>query len=188
MCRQGTIGSGRNDDGLMTEFWSKTNWFAVQAKPLRLDLAVSCLASLNFELFLPRVRRERAGGNAGWDSAPLFPGYFFARFCPLVSFDAVRYARGVLRIVGTTRAPVPVEPRIIDAIRERLHDDGLIHLERKPLREGELVVIEHGPLSGWMGKVEREWDEGRRVSILLNAIQQTRVLVERRWLGVTEAA
>lgn len=168
------------------DYWSKINWFAVQAKPLHLNLAVSCLANLNFELFLPRVRRERESNRP--EPAPLFPGYFFVRFCPLVSFDAIRYSRGVLRIVGTRRCPIPVEAQIIEAIRERLHEDGLVHLERRALQAGEMVVIEQGPLSGWMGKVEREWDDGRRVAILLNAIQQTRVLVERRWLGATEAA
>jgi hypothetical protein len=38
-------------------------------------------------------------------------------------------------------------------------------------------VIEDGALAGWLGEVEREWDDGRRVLILLDAIKQARVLV-----------
>jgi transcriptional antiterminator RfaH len=167
------------------DFWSKANWYAVQAKPSHLKLAVTHVSKLDLEVFLPCVKCD---GEAFRAEAPLFPGYFFARFCPLTSFDAVRYGRGVLRILGTSRHPLPVEEEIIETIRERLQEDGLIHLERKAFQPGDLVTVEEGPFCGWMGKVEREWDDGKRVAILLDVIHQARVLVDRRHIVAAEAA
>jgi hypothetical protein len=36
-----------------------------------------------------------------------------------------------------------------------------------------------------MGRIEREWDDGKRVMILLETLQQARVPIEKRWLTVT---
>jgi hypothetical protein len=33
-----------------------------------------------------------------------------------------------------------------------------------------------------MGEVEQEWDDGKRVSILLDVMSKARVLIEKRWL------
>jgi transcriptional antiterminator RfaH len=118
---------------------------------------------------------------------PLFSGYFFSRFFPIVSMDAVRYSHGVLRVVGTSRFPIPLEPEIITAIRERLRPDGLIHLEPQRFKPGDVVMIEQGAFEGFMGTVERESDDGRRVAILLEALQQARLLVEKGWVSLAEA-
>ena len=41
-----------------------------------------------------------------------------------------------------------------------------------------------GPFEGLMGRVEQEWDDGKRVAILLEGINKARVLIEKRWLSV----
>jgi hypothetical protein len=50
------------------------------------------------------------------------------------------------------------------------------------------VAIEQGPFAGWVGKVECEWDDGKRVAILLEAISKARMLIDKRWLAAAEAA
>jgi transcriptional antiterminator RfaH len=164
-------------------FWSETNWFAVQTKPHREEVAAANIRKLDLEVFFPLVRREETvAGVKRVITKPLFGGYLFARFAPVVSIDAVRYATAVLRVLGTRQSPLPVAAEIIASIQDRVEPEGFIFLERRRLQAGEQVSIESGPFAGWMGCVQREWDDGRRVSILLEAIQQARLVIARDWL------
>ena len=166
-------------------FWRTSNWFAIQAKPSKENLAAAQVAKLDAEVFLPKAKQEQMiGGSLRFISKPLFAGYFFARFCPLLSLEAIRCAHGVLRVIGTTRLPIPLDAEIIVALRERVQPDGLVWLERNAFRPGDLVTVEQGSLCGWIGRVEGELDDGRRVTILLEAIQGARLLVEKRWLSL----
>jgi transcriptional antiterminator RfaH len=168
------------------DYWGETNWFAVQSKPRQENIAAARVARLDVEVFLPRIRQEQlVCGATRTVTKPLFAGYFFARFSPLLGFDAVRYAQGVLRVVGTQRFPIPLEGEVISAIRSRVQADGYIPLETEPFVPGDKVTIEQGPLAGWMGRVEREWDDGRRVMVLLDLLEQARVVTERRYLRLT---
>jgi transcriptional antiterminator RfaH len=152
-------------------------------------LAAEALAHVAGEVFLPMIRQEQlVCGFERMVARPLFAGYLFARFAPAESFDKVRYARGVLRVVGGMGAPLPVPPEVVLAIQQRIQEDGYFKLERKAFHPGDRVTITDGPLAGWIGEVEREWDDGRRVMIFLQTIQQARVLVARRWLAAEWAA
>ena len=171
------------------DVWAETSWFAVQSRPYREALAAAGLAHLGLNVLLPRIRQEQlVCGTWRRVSRPLFPGYLFARFCPVTALESVRYSRGVLRVVGTMRCPTAVDTEVIASIRERVQTDGYIRLEPDPLIPGEEVEIQRGPLAGWMGRVEREWDDGRRVAILLETIHQARVAIDRRCLTRTAGA
>jgi transcriptional antiterminator RfaH len=171
------------------QFWSDTNWFAIQARPHREQLAAAGVAKLDAPAFLPMIRQPQlVCGVERLVTKPLFTGYFFAKFAPALLLDTIRYTPGVLRVLGTAARPVPVDETIIAAIQGRLQADGFIHLESNPLKPGDRVIIGQGPLTGWIGQVEREWDDGKRVFILLEAIQQARVLVERRCLTLATDA
>jgi transcriptional antiterminator RfaH len=166
------------------DIWGDINWFAIQARPHQEELAFANLARLDLEVFLPRARQTQSVcGVARLLTKPLFPGYFFSKFAPIIAIDVVRYSPGVLRVVGSSRFPIPVAPEIIASIRERVQPDGLIHLEPKQFKPGDSVKIEQGPFEGFMGRVERESDDGRRVSVLLEALQQARLLVEKSWVS-----
>jgi hypothetical protein len=72
---------------------------------------------------------------------------------------------------------------VVAAIRDRVQPDGFIRLDAKVFQPGDNVAIEQGPFAGWMGKVQRECDDGRRVLILLEALQHACLLIERRCLA-----
>jgi transcriptional antiterminator RfaH len=170
------------------DFMTETRWFAVQTKPHQEALAAARLGQLNLETFLPRFQGDVfVCGITRLVVKPLFPSYLFARFCPLVSYDAVRHVSGVLRVVGNRHAPIPLEPEVIASLRSRIQADGYVRLQRRRLQPGEKVQIEQGPFAGWIAEVEREWDDGRRVAILLGALQQARMVIQRRWLEPCEA-
>jgi transcriptional antiterminator RfaH len=97
--------------GIHLDFWQKKSWFAIQSKPRQEDLAAARLAKLDLEVFLPQLREGQSACNRVRKvTKALFSGYFFTRFCPLESMEAVRYTHGVLRVVGSGRFPIPVAP------------------------------------------------------------------------------
>jgi transcriptional antiterminator RfaH len=166
------------------DFWQKTSWFAVQTKAHREPLAATGVTRLALEVFLPQLREERSFGRGiRRVTKALFPGYFFTRFCPLESLDAVRYSPGVLRVVGSGRFPSAVAPEIVCSIQKRVYPDGFLRLEARGFQPGDKVTVEQGPFQGWMGEVQREQDGGKRVMILLEAIRQAQLSVEKCWLS-----
>jgi transcriptional antiterminator RfaH len=168
------------------DFWQKTSWFVVQTKSHSESVAAARVAKLDLEVFLPQVRAEESVRTGARKIAKaLFPGYFFTRFCPLESIDAVRYTHGVSRVVGCGRFPTAVEGEIISSIQQQIRPDGFIRFEARGFRPGDKVTVEQGSFQGWMGEVQREQDDGKRVMILLEAIQQASLSVEKRWLSAT---
>jgi transcriptional antiterminator RfaH len=166
------------------DFWQKMNWFVVQTKAYQEKVAAARVARLDLEVFLPRIREEQSVCSVvRMVTKALFPGYFFIRFCPLESLEAVRYTQGVLRVVGSSRFPIPVASEILAGIQQHIQPDGFIRLQVNRFQPGDKVTIEQGPFEGWIGEVQREQDDGKRVMILLEAIQQARLLVDKGWLS-----
>ncbi len=157
------------------------HWFAVQAKPASEALAESTLRSLDVETLYPRVQKavRRRGRKSRILKKPFFPGYLFARFAPEESLRAVTYSRGVTRVVGTKQHPLPVEDAIIDGIKERMDAWGCVTLEEHVLKAGDAVDITDGPFCGWSGVFERDLSDGERVVILLQALEQGRLVIGR---------
>ena len=162
------------------EFGNDLSWFAIQAKPGQEQIAERVVRSMDLETFFPR-RRHESFARCAWrrEVRPLFPGYLFARFSPIRDLHAVRYSRGVCRVVGAGATPVPVEDEIIIEMRKRLDSDGCVRLETRSWRMGEAVSMLEGPLRGWTGIFERELDDRQRVVILLDGIRQAHVILER---------
>ena len=94
----------------------------------------------------------------------------------------MRYINGVLRVVGAGQLPTPVEDDVIQGIRGLIKEDGYACLAQRPLAPGERVAICRGPLEGISARIEQEWDDGRRVAILLETIQTARVVIGREYL------
>ena len=166
-----------------TDLWRQSNWFAVQTKSQQESFAAALLAKRQLEVFLPLVGEPHmARRGAGRTTKALFSGYFFARFRPIDSLEAVRYTPGVLSVVSSGRMPVAVAPEVISDIRARIHPDGFVRLKPRGPKTGDQVIIEDGPLGGLMGRVERESDDGQRVTILLAELLQARVSVAKHYV------
>jgi transcriptional antiterminator RfaH len=168
--------------------WTDSNWFALHTKPRREKFASTNVCRLGVESFLPRLKTERLeNGVARTIIKPLFPGYFFARFCPVDSFESVKAARGVLQVVSSGRIPIAVPEDVIREIQDRIEEDGLIKIRPRGLAPGMRVAIQSGPFEGMMGRVERELDNRKRVVIFLETLFNARVLIERRWIEAEAA-
>ena len=169
--------------------WDEAKWYAVQTKPYGENVVDGHLNRLGIRTFLPRVREEQnVCGTDRWLTKPLFSGYLFAHFTPRESYDAVRYSPRVLRVPGNGTRPLPVPEEIIESIRSRIQLDGFVKLERAEPKCGDTVVLNGGCFAGWMGRVERECNDHKRVLILLESLQQGWLVVEKRFATVATSA
>ncbi len=165
-------------------------WFAIQARPGAEAAAESHLRALPIETLLPVVRRpvRHATRTPRMVLRPLFPGYLFGRFCAAALLRPVSYSRGVLRVIGGGGRPWPVDDAIVAEIRERIGAEGCVELAERPFGAGDSVQITTGPLAGWSGIFESELSGAERVVILIETLQQGRVVIRRDCLELSEAA
>ena len=177
-----------NNTAKSVDLWRDTSWFAIHTKVRREKFAAANIAVLGIGVLLPLVKVEHLiRGHTQGAAKPLFPGYLFARFCPEISCESVKSSRGVLRVVSSGRFPIPVRDTVVQEIRDRIEEDGLIRLRPRNLGPGTRVLIQDGPFEGLMGRVERELDGGKRVAILLERLMHARVLIERQCLEAQAA-
>ena len=170
---------------------NEMHWFAIQTRPHAEAAAESNLRALPVETFLPLARRPVRHATRGPRLVlrPLFPGYLFARFCAARSLRAVAYSRGVLRVLGgAPDRPWPMDDAIVATIRARLGAEGFVELRERPFSCGDSVRVTAGPLAGWSGIFDCELSDAERVVILIETLQQGRVLIRRDWLELSDAA
>jgi transcriptional antiterminator RfaH len=161
-------------------------WFALHIRSGAEMAAAARLAELEIETFLPLVARDVRHARRTFHlvKRPLFPGYFFARFCPVLRLRAVNGSHGVIRVLGNSGNPLPVDVAVIESITKRIGDDGCVALTRRGLAPGDAVRVTEGPLWGWSGVFERELSDAARVTILIETLQQQcRVVVRREALA-----
>jgi transcriptional antiterminator RfaH len=167
------------------------HWFAIQTRPNAESVAESQLRALPIETLLPLARRpiRHATRAARMLLRPLFPGYLFARFCAAVSLRSVNYSRGILRVLGSAPdSPWPIDDEVIATIRTRLGAEGWVELRERPFAAGDSVRITAGPLAGWSGIFDCSLSDAERVVILIETLQQGRVVIGRGCLELSEAA
>jgi transcription antitermination factor NusG len=171
-----------------SDLWREVNWFAIHAKPHRENFAAINVGALGIGILLPRVNVTRlARGAAQQRTKPLFPGYFFARFCPEDCFESVKGALGVLQVVSSGRIPIPVHEKVVQEIQNRIQEDGFIRIRPQGLESGARVIIQSGPFEGMTGRVVQEMDDQRRVAVFLESLLHARVLIERQWIQAEAA-
>ena len=153
-------------------------WRVVFTRPRSEPLAAASLRRLHMEVFSPMARTEKTRNQLG-ATKPLFPQYLFARVDLTTELSDVRHARGVVRVLGSDSESSAVSQQFIDSLRNRLNSEGWIILKQRPIRQGDQVVVSEGPFSGLLGRVECERNGGKRVMLLLDAIQQAQIIVEK---------
>ena len=166
------------------------HWFAIQTRPNAEAVAEAQLRALPVETLLPFTRRpvRHATRTPRMVLRPLFPGYLFARFCEAISLRTVKYSRGVLRVLGSAERPWAMEDSIVADIRERIGPNGCVELDERPFRAGDAVRITVGPLAGWSGVFDSQLADAERVVILIDTLQQGRVVLRRDYLELSDAA
>lgn len=153
-------------------------WYVAQTQSRAELTAVRHLERQGFEAYLPRYRkRRRHARKTETVAAPLFPGYLFISMdVAMTRWRAIRSTVGVKSLICTGDAPLPVPDGVVEDIRARADEEGLVPVRPPaPFAKGETVQVTGGPLTDQVGWFERCTDD-ERVVILLNLLgRQLRV-------------
>ena len=135
---------------------SDSRWFAVWTRSRQEKAAASMLQMSNVPYFLPLKTELRQWSDRKQTvSVPLFSGYLFVRIDP--SKDSrlrVLNAPGIAGLVGSGAGPWPIPDQQIEDIRTVLTygaECSVIPI----LKEGDLVRVVRGPLTGVEGRFLR---------------------------------
>lgn len=144
-------------------------WYLAQLKPGGLDRAITNLERQGFETFMPR--REETHRRAGqWSTRlkPLFSGYLFVKVpADKRHYRSINGTYGVSRLVALEAGrPTRVSAALIDALRNRTSEDGLLQ-PLADLKAGDRVKVVSGPLLGELAEIEAIPEDGR-IYVLLD--------------------
>jgi transcription antitermination factor NusG len=137
-------------------------WYAVFTVPQNEKAVAKHLALREVESFLPTYETERIWKNRQRVHLvlPLFPSYLFVRISNRERGRVLR-SPGVLRLVGTSKGPIPVPDSIIEFLRSDLCNGKV-----EPYHElvvGNRVRIKAGAMQGLEGVLIRKNDNLRFV-------------------------
>jgi transcription antitermination factor NusG len=151
-------------------------WSVVQTQAQREHIAAKFLKQAAFETYLPKIVTMR---GAREKVTPLFPGYLFVEIID-DRFWEVRWTTGVIRVLMLDDRPAKVSPMLMNAIRKREGDDGLVRLPKPTTRElqcGDNVRILRGSFEHRFGIYQGQ-SSVQRSRILLTLLgRQVPVLI-----------
>jgi transcription elongation factor/antiterminator RfaH len=145
-------------------------WYAVQTSPGKDRLAASHLARQQFSVFAPRLQKTiRHARQFRVVTVPLFPGYLFLRInLSGQRWRAVNGTFGVRTLVMSGSRPLPIP----DATIAQLQQAFGTRAAAPRIAPGQQVKVLQGPLSGFVGTLER-LEGPERVRVLMELIGGT---------------
>jgi transcriptional antiterminator RfaH len=153
---------------------SLKKWYVVNIKPKKESYVEKFFAEGNFTLYNPKRRHNG-------DRCPLFPGYAFILMDYPAQYKTVKYTRGVKTLLGDSQGPIPVPPEFILEIKNR-EKNGIVEMIDSPQRldVGDNIEVTSGPLRGIQGIFQKNLNDNKRVSILLNYVSyQAKLTIEK---------
>lgn len=153
-------------------------WYCVRSQPKREHMAAARLRQIEgIEVFNPRMRLKKATrrGLVTFVES-VFPNYVFVYFDLRSQLDAVKYAPSVSTVVHFGNRIPQIPREVIDYLREQFGDEEVQEVDAH-VREGDQVVIGHGPFMGMEAKVLRVLTPHQRVEVLLDMLGRTTPVV-----------
>lgn len=144
-------------------------WYVVQTQPNAERKSAFHLERQDFTVYLPQyLKRWRHARKVELRPAPLFPRYLFvAMDVAQARWRAIRSTIGVSALVCNGERPAPVPDGIVEGIRAREDDAGLLPLQMaSPYRRGDAISVTDGGLAGARGFFECFEDHDRVILLL----------------------
>lgn len=161
--------TGRDKGKAMTT--AKPAWYCARTKPKHEHIAAANVrARLRLEVFLPRLRVERATRRGIVRVIePLFPGYLFVRCAMPEQLGEVQRVSGISSLVRFGgRVPV-VEEELIAELQECFSESLPLEIEDR-LAPGDEVLVGEGAFAGMRAHVLRVMPARQRVQVLLDIL------------------
>ena len=166
----------------LEHLWDMPCWFVVRTHPKQEGRAESNLHAWSVETFSPKFRQRRINpftDKPAFLTKSLFPGYIFARFKVNDLYHKVRYTRGVHSLVTFSDYPAPISDEIIETIKSRIMEDGLVRIGEE-FQPGDEVLINSGPFKDFRGIFQRGVKDADRVRVLLQTVNyQAHIIINR---------
>jgi transcriptional antiterminator RfaH len=160
---------------------STSRWYVVQTQPHSEPKAVWHLGRQGFETYLPRCeKRRRHARRIETIAAPLFPRYLFVAIdMASQRWRSIHSTIGVSHLVCNGDAPTPLASGVVDGLRRREDERGLVRLETRPrFVIGEQVRIVDGIFASRLGLFDGISDN-ERVAVLLDMLgRKVRVVID----------
>ena len=153
-------------------------WYVVNTQPQKEERAREHLLHQGFDVYLPRWRKRRSHARRiEWVPTALFPRYLFVGFdIEITRWRAIHSTIGVSHLVCNAGLPLPLPNGIVEDIRARETDGGLIEI-KPAFCPNQPVIVGEGPFLDQIGLFEHMNDDAR-VTILLNLLgREVRVRV-----------
>ncbi len=160
---------------------SEARWYVVRTHVHAENKAAAHLVRQGYSIYVPRyLKRRRHARRVEMVAAPLFPRYLF------VAIDRMTQRwRSILSTVGVTHLvrhgdePAVVPPGVVEALRGREDERGLIKLDLRPsFTPGAKIRVVEGVFSDCLGLFEGMADR-ERVAILLDLLgRKVRVVLD----------
>jgi transcriptional antiterminator NusG len=147
------------------------SWFAIWTRSRHEQVVREQLEKKRIDAFLPTIPRwSRWKDRKKKIDWPLFPGYCFARFDPANTLPILK-CTGVVNIVSVEGKPASIPEHELDSIRVLVGSE--LQYDPCPLiREGMMVEVVHGPLSGVIGRLVRKDAQRARLVLSVDLIGQ----------------
>lgn len=144
-------------------------WLALYTKPYKEYQVRDLLSNRGIEVYLPEITVQRNGMQK---KKPFFAHYLFARLDPSSgAITDVRWTPGMRHIVRAGDQPVGVPDRVVEHIRRRLAEMGVVRPEER-FKTGDIVRIARGPLEGLEAVFDRRLSAEGRVRVLLQLMNR----------------
>ncbi|MGB1801057.1 MAG: transcription/translation regulatory transformer protein RfaH [Gammaproteobacteria bacterium] len=143
-------------------------WYLIYTKPSQEDIALDNLERQDYEAYLPKILGLRKkGGRSVKAPAPMFPRYLFIHLDNQEDdWGPIRSTIGVQKLVrfGVEAARIP--NTLIEHIRKRENEDGLVCLPDKEYKQGDKVRINSGPFEGYEAIFSEKQSKDRVIVML----------------------
>jgi transcription termination/antitermination protein NusG len=139
-------------------------WYALHTKSRFENVVNDGLAKKTLGVFLPKITvKSRRRDRHKMIRVPLFPGYIFVR-TDLNPYEHVEILKttGAVRLIGSTRGPVPIADATIESLKIMVSTDEEI-ITGTRFKQGDRVIVVNGPFAGVMGLFSSYRGDGRVV-------------------------
>jgi transcriptional antiterminator RfaH len=147
-------------------------WYVAQTHPHAEVKAGLHLTRQGFEIYLPRyLKKRRHARRVETVAAPLYPGYVFVAIdCGVQRWRSIQSTIGVSRLVCHGDDPAAVPEGIVEELKRRQDENGLIGFQRRArFNPGDTVRIVEGVFADCLGLYEGI-DDRERAAILLDLL------------------
>ena len=147
------------------------NWYVVYTQPNGENLADLHLQRQGFEVYLPRYSKMISHARyLKKVSRPLFQRYMFVRLnIDTQLWRSINGTLGVTHLVSRGERPVAVPEGIVDELKEREDDKGLITLTLPLFTPGQQLEVLEGPLA-FSTVFFKKLTDNERVVVLLEML------------------